>query len=308
MPYILIINFSKLIIMMILAHLKGQTIMINFNNPLLKIVFATVIATSSAASSFACSNSDVQQIRLSVGDTVIAEWAGTSDNIRQIQLPNEFKLGVKIEETSREKYEDLMQRLKTESVPALVKISLYDMTDTTPRRITSTWGGVNSHQGYGPKGGADRVDEVGSQGILFSLAKSICINTNARLELTKNMIAQHPTALALKQADEKSQPNAENLRGEAAAIADVKAGNYRIVYPNAALKPEEKTVMTRVFNEAGLQLIIEGEALSANDVGFNKGYTRTMMKAVSDKLGRAKMKAIEAKIKAGVAELALSTN
>jgi hypothetical protein len=66
--------------------------------------------------------------------------------------------------------------------------------------------------------------------------------------------------------------------------------------------------MTRVFNEAGLQLIIEGEALSANDVGFNKGYTRTMMKAVSDKLGRAKMKAIEAKIKAGVAELALSTN
>jgi hypothetical protein len=263
-------------------------------------LFAICFALASTLSQ-ACDSQ--QQIRLTAGNTFIDQWTGTSDQVRAITLPNNFKLGVKIEETSREKYEDFLRRTKRDSVPELVRISLYDMTEGTPRLITKTWGGANSKQGYGSGGGADRVDEVGDPGIVFEFSRANCTGTGKRPELTAGNVSTLPTAAALKQIDEQSRPSTENLRGEAAALADAKAGNYRIVYPDAALSSQEISVMKRVFDAEGLQLIIESKLTTSTSAGFNKGYKVAMMNAVRDKLGIQKMKAMEASIKAGIAEL-----
>lgn len=276
--------------------------MANFNRTWLKISLRTAIGACFAfavTSALACDRT--QQIKLTVGDALVEQWSGTTDKIRTVVLPNNFKLGVKIEESSREKYEELMRRMRGKSVPELVKISLYDMTTSAPRKMTHTWGGANSLQGYGPKGGADRVDEVGSPGILFTLSKPTCTGAKA-LELTREMIANVPAATTLNQEDEKSQPSADNLRGKAAARADAKAGNYRLVYPDV-LSPEEMAVMRRVFAEEGLQLVTESEAFATATPGFSKGYMGGMMEAVLEKLGTPKMKEIEARIKAGMAAL-----
>jgi hypothetical protein len=279
--------------------------MANFNRTWLKISLRTAAVACfgfAATSALACDRT--QQIKLTVGNKLVEQWSGTTDKIRTVALPNNFKLGVKIEETSREKYEELMRRMRGKSVPELVKISLYDMTTSEPRKITSTWGGANSQQGYGSKGGADRVDEVGSPGILFTLSKPTCTDAKA-LELTREMIVGVPLADTLNQKDEKSQPSADNLRGKAAALADAKAGNYRLVYPDV-LSPEEITVMRRVFAEEGLQLATESEAFATTSPGFSKGYMAGMMEAVLEKLGAPKMKEIEARIKAGMATLELA--
>jgi hypothetical protein len=47
-----------------------------------------------------------------------------------------------------------------------------------PKQLAYTWGGVNSLQGYGPKGGATRVTEVGEPGIELKLTKPKCANSN----------------------------------------------------------------------------------------------------------------------------------
>ena len=251
------------------------------------IALALTFATAHAS---ACDAS--QQIRLSVGDRQIDRWTGASNSVRHIVLPNGFKLGVKIEQASREKYEDLLKRLRESSAPELVRISLYDETETTPRLITYTFGGINSVQGYGPRGGADRVDEVGSPGIEFRLSKPNCLSTAD--------IAALPTAAMLQQTNEISQPSAENKRGRDAAIADARAGKYIINYPSRTLSPPEMEVLKREFENAGLQF---GTPDEANSGGYNKGYTRAMMDAIKEKFGATKMREIEANIKVSMAAL-----
>ncbi len=242
-----------------------------------------------------------QHIRLSVGSAQIDDWSGTSDRVRTVALPNGFKLGVKIEEASRETYMKFMQRAGATTHPEMVRISLYDMTGDAPRLITYTWGGANSKQGYGPNGGADRVDEVGSPGILFNLSKPGCADSGEPVQLTADMIAQRPTAAMLNQVDERPQPSPENLRGKAAALADAKAGNYRLVYPDNVLSNDEMGVLKREVEKIGLQVTLESQ-LGGNGAYF-KGYARAMMDAITEKFGRQKMRDMELAIKKGMAEL-----
>ncbi len=252
---------------------------------------AALALTLATAHASACDAS--QQIRLSVGDRQIDRWTGASNSVRHIVLPNGFKLGVKIEQASREKYEDLLKRHRESSAPQLVRISLYDETETTPRLLTYTFGGINSVQGYGPRGGADRVDEVGSPGIEFQLSKANCLNAAD--------IAAMPTAAMLKQTNEISQPSAENKRGRDAAIADAKAGKYIVNYPNRTFNQPEIAELKREFENSGLQFGTTDETVSG---GYNKGYTQAMMKAIYEKFGAAKMREIEANIKGSMAALA----
>lgn len=275
---------------------------------------ATTLAFTLATAHGSASPCDAtQQIRLSFGDRQIDQWSGTTDNIRHLVLPNGFKLGVKIEQASREKYEDFLKRMRKSSVPELVRISLYDETEATPRLMTYTFGGANSLQGYGPRGGADRVDEVGSPGIEFRLSKANCANQAdsglgvaaislgaAAISLSAADIAALPTAAMLKQTNEKSQPSAENKRGMDAAIADARAGKYIINYPSRTLSPPEMEVLKREFENAGLQF---GTPDEANSGGYNKGYTRAMIDAIKEKFGATKMREIEANIKVSMAAL-----
>lgn len=252
---------------------------------------AALALTLATAHASACDAS--QQIRLSVGDRQIDRWTGASNSVRHIVLPNGFKLGVKIEPVSREKYEELLKRLGESSASELVRISLYDETEAAPRLITYTFGGTNSVQGYSPRGGADRIDEVGSSGIEFHLSKANCLSTAD--------IAALPTAAMLKQTNEISQPSAENKRGRDAAIADAKAGKYIVNYPNRTLSQPEIAVLKREFENAGLQFGTPDETVSR---GYNKGYTQAMMEALYEKFGVAKMREIEANIKVSMAALA----
>jgi len=167
--------------------------------------------------------------------------------------------------------------------------------------MTHTWGGANSRQGYGPKGGADRVDEVGNPGILFMLSKPGCADSGELVQLTADMIVQKPTAAMLNQVDERLQPSPENLRGKAAALADAKAGNYRVVYPDNVLSNDETGVVKREVEKIGLQFTLESQ-LGGNGAYF-KGYAMAMRDAIVEKFGRQKMRDMELGIKKGMAEL-----
>jgi hypothetical protein len=57
----------------------------------------------------------------------------------------------------------------------LVTIQLYDMGSSPPSLLTYTYGGSNSVQGYGPRGGADTVQEVGPKDVELFLQRPVCV-------------------------------------------------------------------------------------------------------------------------------------
>ena len=116
-----------------------------------------------------------QTVILSVGDQYLAHWPVVAGETRPIVLPNGFRLGIRIEPASREEYVKWARRLDVRYMPEMVGITLLDLTTPVPRELTHTWGGSNSLQGYGPHGGADRVDAVGSPGITLLLNKPSCV-------------------------------------------------------------------------------------------------------------------------------------
>lgn len=105
-------------------------------------------------------------------------WESVNSDIRQVTLPNGFKLGVKIEPATAEKYHELMKRTSSKSFDELVKIDLYDMSESSPKRLSTTWGGANSEQGFGPRGGANRLSAMGQQITMF-FHKPACITAES---------------------------------------------------------------------------------------------------------------------------------
>ena len=99
-------------------------------------------------------------------------------SIQTITMPDGFLLGVVIEPATDEHHAELAEVWT--HVSEMVKITLYDMTSKTPRQLTSTWGAASSTQGYGAKGGADRVVELGNPGLLIFLQKSVCVKIPSR--------------------------------------------------------------------------------------------------------------------------------
>lgn len=141
------------------------------------ILFAMVVVATSAipTTSQACnwdSGTREQHVYLSWDSQTVTDWVVASDSIKAVTLPNGFALGVKIEEPEQEKYAELSDKLRY--VPEMVKISLFDLSANEPRLLTYTYGGANSLQGYGARGGADRVDELGTPGVLLTLLKPVC--------------------------------------------------------------------------------------------------------------------------------------
>lgn len=130
------------------------------------LVFALLALSFALASpaTFACdphTGERLQMANLRWGGEGVAAWEPKPGTTETIKLPNDFALGVEIEPATAEKY---AENLDVWPYPAeLVKITLSDMTaPQKPRRLTTTWGGANSIQGYGARGGADRVDELGN--------------------------------------------------------------------------------------------------------------------------------------------------
>jgi len=112
-----------------------------------------------------------QRVSLSWNNQSIEHWTVRLGEIRVIDLPNGFPLGLQFDEPELEVY----QRARARFMPELLKISLFDLSEPEPVLLSFTYGGTNSLQGYGSRGGADRVDELGDPGVTLHLHKPVCV-------------------------------------------------------------------------------------------------------------------------------------
>lgn len=146
----------------------------------LAIVFCCIISSSSA--SCTTDGKSSQSVSLSVEGKGVDRWQVINSEIHLVQLPKGFKLGVKIEPATTEKYREFFfSKHPLPAVDELVKIELYDMRESSPKLISTTWGGSNSIQGFGPRGGANGVPVMGEQAELW-FHKPVCIKPEALTE------------------------------------------------------------------------------------------------------------------------------
>jgi len=248
---------------------------------------AALFAISGAAQAELCPG--VQKVSLTYGGNELARWEGNSSQIHKLTLPNGFVLGVKTEQGAREIYERDFQRSVTQTTE-LVKISLYDYSAAVPRYLTSTWGGSQSQQGYGPKGGADRVDELGS-GIVLNLDKPACA-------ITKLDLAAIPTEKELGQTRESMVPDEKTKQWMQAAQQDIAKKRYVVSMFKDSLPVEVSTRLAQLLNKDGieLELIQHGDAHDAK--AYIVGYARTMNSAIEAQYGKEHGKNIERQLKA----------
>jgi hypothetical protein len=116
-----------------------------------------------------------QGVWLTVEGKHLERWEPVGSEIHRVRLPKGFELGVKIEPATQEKYRELFARHSMRGIDEAVKIDLYDMSDSAaPKLISTTWGGANSKQGFGPRGGANAVPVMGEQ-VEFWFHKSVCV-------------------------------------------------------------------------------------------------------------------------------------
>lgn len=113
-----------------------------------------------------------QRVHLEWDGKSVSAWSVDPGEVRRVELPNGFQLGVSVGPAAPGAYDGM--RTAFRHVPELVKITLFDAGTQPPRRLTTTWGGANSIQGYGASGGADRVQELGDPGITMILLKPVC--------------------------------------------------------------------------------------------------------------------------------------
>lgn len=148
--------------------------MISVFNLTISCIFA-VVSIGSATASCLPSGDSVQAVSLSSGGKDIERWDVSATEIHRTRLVNGFELGLKIEPATAEKYRELLKKINQKAIDELVKISVYDMSGAEPKLLTYTWGGANSKQGYGPRGGASGVPAIGEPGIELWLHKPACV-------------------------------------------------------------------------------------------------------------------------------------
>jgi hypothetical protein len=136
----------------------------------------TFFGSGTASASCMSNGERVQRVYLSNGGKPIDIWETNPADIHRTTLGNGFSLGLKIEPATAGKYRELLaQTPQSPAFDELVKISVYDMSESEPKLLVSSWGGANSRQGYGPRGGAAMVEAIGEPGIELWLHKAVCL-------------------------------------------------------------------------------------------------------------------------------------
>ena len=115
-----------------------------------------------------------QSVYLSVDGKSVERWTPEGAGIHRVKLPQGYELGLRVEPATPEKYRESFERTKAPAMPELVKIELFDMSTIPPTILSTTWGGSNSKQGFGPRGGANGVPVIRDQIELF-LHKPVCV-------------------------------------------------------------------------------------------------------------------------------------
>ncbi|WP_376694855.1 hypothetical protein [Wenzhouxiangella sp. EGI_FJ10305] len=102
-------------------------------------------------------------------------WTASPGAVERISLPTGFELGVELDSPSRQQYIELSERI--EHVPEMVEIRLLDLSNDEPKQLSRTYGASNSVQGFGIRGGANKVDELGEPGIRLTLIRPVCLES-----------------------------------------------------------------------------------------------------------------------------------
>ena len=143
-------------------------------------VLVGVAAIAAPTLSQACdreSGAREQTVDLSWGSERVKTWSATSSEIEPVTLPNGFELGVRVEPATTEKYNEALAN--SAHVSELVRIRLFDLNGRDPVLLTHAWGGANSLQGFGARGGADRLEQLGDPGVLLTLLNPVCAASRA---------------------------------------------------------------------------------------------------------------------------------
>lgn len=144
---------------------------------MIKYIISAIVTCCISSPTWASCLSDgksSQRISLSIAGQEFEQWEVDGSSIRNVLLPKGFKLGVKIEPATGDVYRRSLKN-SSKGASELVKISLYDMSADSPKMLSTTWGGSNSIQSFGPRGGANRVSAMGEQ-VDFWFQKAICIS------------------------------------------------------------------------------------------------------------------------------------
>ena len=118
-----------------------------------------------------------QHVFLSWNGQQISDWTVIPGETEQVSLPNGFELGVRLAEPEPEVYKRQVEG--QDFVWELVEIKLFDLSGEEPQVLSRTYGGTNSLQGFGARGGANRVAELGDPGILLTLLKPVCLEAES---------------------------------------------------------------------------------------------------------------------------------
>lgn len=112
-----------------------------------------------------------QQVSAKFNGEPIASWEVQLDTPQILELETGLKLGVLIKDASSEKNAEIRETFP-ESNQDMVSIELLDMQTSPPTKLSFTWGGVNSKQGFSSLGGANRVEALGTPGLLLELSRN----------------------------------------------------------------------------------------------------------------------------------------
>jgi len=142
----------------------------------MKIIGVLVLALlTSSAMAEPCSDTGESEQWVLVVDGIAghAFWKVNPEEIHPLELTNGFKAGLQISPVPDEYYQERLE--KNSATPEIVRIDVFDLSGDSPVLLTHTYGGSNSLQGYSSRGGADTVEEFGSEGLTFLLNKAHCI-------------------------------------------------------------------------------------------------------------------------------------
>lgn len=129
-------------------------------------------ATLDASASCMTDGTRTQSVWLTSEGRLLEHWEPIPGQLHQVRLPGGFVAGIQIDPATPEKYRELFTKVR--SFAELVKIVILDMSETPPKPLSTTWGGANSKQGFGPRGGANGVPALGNQ-IELWLQKPVCV-------------------------------------------------------------------------------------------------------------------------------------
>ena len=142
------------------------------------LAMAAIFASFGAFASCADDGARTQSVYLSVEGKRLDRWKAVAGEIHRTRLPGGFVVGVQIDPATPEKYREILAKTKWVALDESVKISIYDANTDSPKLLSTTWGGSNSLQGFGPRGGANGVPELGDQIDLF-LHYAVCVSQEA---------------------------------------------------------------------------------------------------------------------------------